>query len=51
VRPRIGQDLANGLGDLAIAAGQARVKAEFDVGLAREALGLPREAPAAAGPQ
>jgi peptidyl-prolyl cis-trans isomerase D len=51
VRPRIGQDLANGLGDLAIAAGQARVKAKFDVGLAREALGLPREAPAAAGPQ
>lgn len=51
VRPRIGQDLANGLGDLAIAAGQTRVKAEFDVGLAREALGLPREAPAATAPQ
>ncbi|HEV2082948.1 MAG TPA: peptidyl-prolyl cis-trans isomerase [Brevundimonas sp.] len=51
VRPRIGQDLANGLGDLAIAAGQSRMKAEFDVGLAREALGLPREAPATTGPQ
>ena len=47
IRPRIGQDLTNGLGDLAIAAGGARVKAENDVGVAREALGLPRE-PAAA---
>ncbi|MBX9575262.1 MAG: SurA N-terminal domain-containing protein [Caulobacteraceae bacterium] len=47
IRPRVGQDLTNGLGDLAIAAGGARVKAENDVGTAREALGLPRE-PAAA---
>ncbi|HEV7228399.1 peptidylprolyl isomerase [Brevundimonas sp.] len=47
IRPRIGQDLTNGLGDLAITAGGARVKAENDVGAAREALGLPRE-PAAA---
>lgn len=51
IRPRVGQDLANGLGDLAIGAGQTRVKAEYDVGLAREALGLPREAPAAPGPR
>jgi len=43
IRPRIGQDLTNGLGDLAIAAGRARVKAENDVGAAREALDLPRE--------
>jgi peptidyl-prolyl cis-trans isomerase D len=46
IRPRIGQDLVGGLGDLAISAGQRRTKAESDPGLAREALGLPREAPA-----
>ncbi len=46
IRPRIGQDLVGGFGDLAISAGQRRTKAESDPGLAREALGLPREAPA-----
>ncbi len=51
IRPRIGQELVGGLGDLAIAAGQARTKAEYDAGLAREALGLPREAPATPGPK
>jgi peptidyl-prolyl cis-trans isomerase D len=46
IRPRVGQDLVNGLGDLAIAAGRDRTKARNDPGLAREAMGLPREAPA-----
>ena len=51
LRPRVGQDLTNDIGELSIAAGQRRSKAESDIGLAREALGLPREAATPAGPQ
>jgi peptidyl-prolyl cis-trans isomerase D len=51
IRPRIGQDLADGMGDLALRGAATRMKAGSDVGLAREALGLPREAAAPAAGQ
>jgi len=55
-RPRITQDLVSGLGDSAIGWAQVNSKARYDVGAARQALGLPEEAPAdpagaPAGPQ
>lgn len=55
IRPRITQDLVSGLGDSAIGWTQANSKASYDVAAARQALGLPEEAPASAeapaGPQ
>ena len=47
IRPRITQDLVSGLGDSAIGWTQANSKASYDVAAARQALGLPEEAPAA----
>ncbi len=47
VRPRITQDLVSGLGDSAIRWTQANSKASYDVAAARQALGLPEQAPAA----
>jgi peptidyl-prolyl cis-trans isomerase D len=47
VRPQITQDLVSGLGDSAIGWTQVNSKARYDVGAARQALGLPEEAPAA----
>lgn len=49
VRPRITQDLVSGLGDSAIGWTQVNSKASYDVAAARQALGLPAEAPAPAG--
>ncbi|HAJ03318.1 MAG TPA: rotamase, partial [Brevundimonas sp.] len=43
IRPRITQDLVSGLGDSAIRWTQANSKASYDVGAARQALGLPEE--------
>jgi peptidyl-prolyl cis-trans isomerase D len=49
VRPRITQDVVSGLGDSAIGWAEAHIKARYDEGAARQALGLPEQAPAAAG--
>ncbi|WP_226634218.1 peptidylprolyl isomerase [Brevundimonas poindexterae] len=51
VRPRVTQDVVSGMGESAIGWTQARAKASYDVGAARQALGLPEEAPAPAGAQ
>jgi len=49
VRPRITQDVTSGMGDSAIRWVQARSGSSYDVAAARQALGLPEEAPAPAG--
>lgn len=49
VRPRITQDVTSGMGDSAIRWVQARSGSSYDVTAARQALGLPEEAPAPAG--
>lgn len=49
VRPRITQDVTSGMGDSAIRWVQARSGASYDVAAARQALGLPEQAPAPAG--
>lgn len=47
VVPALSRQVSEGLGEMAIDSAMTRVKARFDEGLAREALGLPRQ-PAAA---